>query len=126
MDALTPKNGRVTFQGMGPNTTYTVCINDQCTGPRPCTNKKECVFSGTCKTFTTNNKGGAAKLNELTLPDVEKKRKKQPMYMPSMQIQHYHKPKTTRHRGRDVHDGHKRSKTKRSPKRDVPSRPYYD
>ena len=51
--AITDKQGKARFPNLLANTVYTVCVEEQCSGPSPCVDPSQCSFSGWCWTVTT-------------------------------------------------------------------------
>ena len=51
--AITDKQGKARFPNLMGNTVYTVCVQEQCSGPSPCVDPSQCSFSGWCWTVTT-------------------------------------------------------------------------
>ena len=51
--AITDKLGKARFPNLLGNTVYTICVEEQCSGPSPCVDPSQCSFSGWCKTVTT-------------------------------------------------------------------------
>ena len=51
--AITDKQGKARFPNLLGNTVYTICVEEQCSGPSPCVDPSQCSFSGWCWTVTT-------------------------------------------------------------------------
>ena len=53
--AITDNKGKARFPNLLGNTVYTVCVEEQCSGPSPCVDPSQCSFSGWCRTVTTRS-----------------------------------------------------------------------